>query len=363
MVRLLNFLAAACLVILAACETNLPEAQKTFPDLTIHDYQVGSNDALSALGRILFYDKQLSINNSVSCASCHKQALAFTDDARFSRGFENQLTSRNSMPIQNLQSTFISDSLIIIDPFPGVFPQALFWDGRELNINTLSLQPISNHVEMGITDFGMLEKKLSAVPYYPQLFKQAFGDDNITANRVAEAIAWFMRNIQSTDSKFDLAKRGSATLTAFENRGEVLFIEQYDCNSCHQIQNPNGYIAAGTFSNIGLDVVYKDNGFGLVSKNSKDNGRFKIPSLRNVALTAPFMHDGRFATLSDVIDHYSSGIADHPSLDARLRDSNGAPVRMDISSDEKQAIIAFLNTLTDYTMVTDPKLSDPFKSK
>ncbi|MEX2233775.1 MAG: hypothetical protein WD824_16540 [Cyclobacteriaceae bacterium] len=147
--------------------------------------------------------------------------------------------------------------------------------------------------------------------------------------------------------------------------GQKLFIEKYNCNSCHQVQNPHGYLQpqAGTFSNIGLDAAYADNGLGQVTGREINNGMFKIPSLRNVELTAPYMHDGRFETLSDVIDHYSSGLANHPSLDHKLRDSNANPLQLNISADEKHAIISFLNTLTDHKMISDPKFSDPFKSK
>lgn len=155
---------------------------------------------------------------------------------------------------------------------------------------------------------------------------------------------------------------GQAQLTALESRGRDLFFTTYDCNACHQIQNPHGYLMAGGFSNIGLDAEYADKGVQEFSKRSEDAGKFKIPSLRNVALTAPYMHDGRFNTLDEVLNHYSGGIADNPNLDTRLR-KNGVPMRMEIPEIDKQAIIAFLNTLTDYEMISDKKFSNPFKAR
>jgi cytochrome c peroxidase len=346
---------------LVSCQMDsLPEARETYLDLpeVPFDYPFSSNDALPTLGRVLFYDKQLSVNNSVACASCHKQAFAFSDNARFSRGFENRITTRNSMPIQNIGTPFFG---FFGDPI--FFSQALFWDGREHDLENLVLRPIVNHVEMGITDLDQLTEKLQQVPYYKALFTDAYGTDEINPYKIGVAVGGFMRNITSRNTKMDKAMMGSSSLTPIEQRGLALFFEKYDCNSCHQVQDPNGYIAAGTFSNIGLDPVYVDNGLALVSKNANDNGNFKIPSLRNVALTAPYMHDGRFGTLSEVIDHYSTGIANHPSLDHRLRGGNGEPMRMNITNSEKEALIAFLNTMTDHTMITDPKFSSPFKAK
>jgi cytochrome c peroxidase len=151
-------------------------------------------------------------------------------------------------------------------------------------------------------------------------------------------------------------------LSALEAEGQKLFEEKYDCNSCHQVEDPHGYQSAGTFSNIGLDQVYADNGLGNVTRQASDNGKFRIPSLRNVALTAPYMHDGRFKTLEEVIEHYSENIQNNSNLDFRLR-TNGSPTQFHISEHEAKALVAFLNTLTDYQVITDPKFSDPFKVK
>jgi cytochrome c peroxidase len=365
-------------LIFHACqEGELPAQKEVFLELpeTPFQYSVGVNDELPTLGRVLFYDKQLSLNNSVSCASCHKQAFAFADNVAFSRGFENRLTLRNSMPIQNLGSGFFGgvfgDSSSFIEPGFGPFFQALFWDGREHNLNQMVLRPVVNHVEMGITDVTVWEQKIGSIPYYKELFSKAYGTEDVSHQKIADALSSFIRSITSQNTKFDKASfnvdpgfDGNGTqFTPMELLGQSLFIEKYDCNACHQVQQPNGYIFAGTFANVGLDPVYADNGLGEFTNHEFDNGKFKIPSLRNVVLTGPYMHDGRFKTLTEVIDHYSTGIADHPNLDVRLKGGNNRPMQMDITDHEKQAIIAFLNTLTDYNMVTDPKFSDPFKAK
>jgi cytochrome c peroxidase len=339
-----------------------------------YQYNVGVNSDIPILGRVLFYDQALSINNSISCASCHKQALAFADNNRFSRGFENRLTSRNSMPIQNLQSvSFQNDSVVVIDFLPFVSIQPLFWDGRETDLEQMVMRPIVNHVEMGITDVDKLAEKLSSIPYYTNLFESAYGAPDVTPQKIANALSWFIRSITSANTRLDKSQfspgRGSTNqavqLTPLEQLGQQVFNDKYECNSCHQVQNPHGYLQldAGVFATIGLDPVYVDNGLGANTKSSNANGMFKIPSLRNIMLTAPYMHDGRFNTLEEVIDHYSEGIANHPNLDQRLKDSQGNALRLNITSNEKNAIIAFLNTLTDYEMISDPKFSNPFKAK
>ena len=356
--------------VIYSCQPELPEAREVYLDQTAlqADYAVGVKNEVPALGRVLFYDKQMSINNSISCASCHKQSLAFADNVSLSRGFENRLTARNSMPIQNLLGNNFSKPDSIGQGFFPSQSQPLFWDGRETNLELMVMRPVVNHVEMGITSLEQLEDKISTVPYYNDLFLKAYGSDEITAAKIAHALSLFLQSIRSRNTKFDQSirfDRDGVSLSGFELLGQKLFIEKYDCNSCHQVQSPHGYLQpqAGIFSNIGLDAAYADNGLGQVTRHETNNGMFKIPSLRNVALTAPYMHDGRFETLSDVIDHYSDGLANHPNLDQRLRDTNGNPLRLNISANEKHAIISFLNTLTDHEMITDPKFSDPFKSK
>jgi cytochrome c peroxidase len=352
------------LVIWTACSTDETELQTAYLDLpeTPLEYNVGSNNHLPTLGRVLFYDKQLSVNNSISCASCHKQEIAFADNLAFSKGFDNNNTLRNSMPIQNVAGgSFFPEPGFGGDFFPSF--SALFWDGRENNLQSMVLRPIVNHVEMGVRDMDALNKKIESLEYYDKLFTNAFGDNQVTTEKVATALSSFLMSITSNNTKFDKFLRQETELTDLELQGQELFFSTYDCNQCHQTQNPHGYIMAGTFANIGLEATPTDKGLGGVTKVNSDNGKFKIPSLRNVALTAPYMHDGRFETLSDVIDHYSEGIQDDPNVDARLRDSENRPMRMHIPEADKKAIIAFLHTMTDTDMITNQKFSNPFKSK
>jgi cytochrome c peroxidase len=309
-------------------------------------YTFGKADSINkvaTLGRVLFYDSHLSVNNAISCGSCHKQALGFADNAAFSTGFEGKLTKRNSPGFNSLS-----------------LAGSLFWDGRENNIMNLSIRPITNHVEMGIDDPNTLPAKLSSLPYYSNLFKDAFGDKNITSDRISGAIGVFLRSISALNSRFDYYQNGdSSALTALELEGKTLFDTKYNCGRCHT--GGGGYYGTGTFKDIGLDNNYTDPGRGTVTGRSTDNGTFRIPNLKNVALTAPYMHDGRYKTLGDVIDHYSKDIRSSPNLDIVLTDSAGHARMMNISDHEKEALIAFLNTLTDYQLITDQKFSNPFK--
>ena len=340
------------------------EPKKTVLNLPAVPYEYLGDSNQATLGRVLFYDPQLSINNSISCASCHKQELAFADNKQFSRGFDSRLTTRNSMPIQNLVSPFIGfvtdDSFFQTSFF---FSSGLFWDGRGEDHSTSVLLPIVNHVEMGIPNLDYLAEKISSIDYYPELFEKAFGDDEINQTNIGLAINQFLINIQSNQTKFDKTLEGSEVLSPKEALGRTLFFTKYECNSCHQVESPNGYVFAGTFANVGLDKVYTDPGLEQITKNAQDNGKFKIPSLRNVALTAPYMHDGRFETLDEVIKHYGENVENNPNLDFRLRDDNGNPIRFEIPDHEVKAIIAFLGTLTDFEMTRDVRLSNPFVTK
>ncbi len=305
----------------------------------------------ATLGRVLFYDTHLSVNNAISCGSCHKQAIAFADNVPFSTGFQGILTKRNSIGITDLSRS-----------------EAFFWDGRENNIANLALRPLSNHVEMGIEDSLPLVSKLAGLPYYNQLFINAFGDGAVTTARISASIGIFMQAISSDNTRLDQYNRGNTSaLTAQELQGKFLFDTKYPCGSCHNSGQggSGGYGGGGgvTFLDIGLSATYTDNGRGTISGSSSEMGTFKVPDLRNVALTAPYMHDGRYKTLSDVIDHYSHGIYKSANLDSRLKDNTGNAMQMNITDVEKQAIIAFLGALTDDHMISDPKFSNPFKVK
>jgi cytochrome c peroxidase len=325
-------------------------------------------DAGATLGRVLFYDKQLSRNNTVACASCHRQKHAFSDPRRFSVGFKGGLTQRNAMSLVNLRYTHIRGSR------PG-----FFWDERAATLEEQALMPIQNKLEMGM-ELPELEKKLQKLPYYPALFKAAFGSTEVTSDRIAKAMAQFMRSMVSFDSRFDRAARAvedvsSEDFPAFsaaENLGKSLFfqglagIAEFGCAHCHLPPT----FGMGQAANNGLDLVYRDKGLGARNIPSNDpftpsnDGKFKASSLRNVALTAPYMHDGRFQTLEEVIDHYSSGVHPHPNLGLAFEDQGrskkGSTSGFHYNAKQKAALVAFLKTLTDTTFINDPRFSDPF---
>ena len=330
---------------------NVAHTTLNLPDVPFH--YVAASDGVGQLGRVLFYDKTLSLNNAISCGSCHKQAFAFSDNTAGSTGFQNLVTSRNSPPIQNL-------SFNIFFPNPGSAP-VLFWDGRESVLKSMVMKPVFNHVEMGARSSSEIVSKLKQRPYYADLFMQAYGDEEITFDKISDALSSFTASINSDGSKFD--QTGIQDFSSVELEGFNLFNGKYNCASCHNLNVPVGYYEpAGTTAllNIGLDLEYTDNGQGALNGNPADNGKFKIPNLRNIVLTGPYMHDGRFTTLEEVMDHYSVGIKDHPNLDVRLRDENGKARVMNITDSDRNAMIAFLNTLTDGSLITDPKYSDPF---
>ena len=351
-------------------EPNLSKSPESALNLPSNPFNYGmvEGDDLPTLGRVLFYDPRLSINNSVACGSCHKQALAFADQAPLSLGFENKTTSRNSMPIQNIvASSFVS----VPDPNSGQspLPTALFWDGRQKVLEEMVLEPIQNHIEMGSLDLNQLALELSDIPDYRVLFQKAYPNQGVIINQftIGRALAAFLVSIRSTESRFDLFLRGAGGLTELELLGFNLFFDKYDCNSCHQLQSPvNGYQLAGEgdfggFADIGLDPEPIDAGAFRISGNPTDEGKFKIPSLRNVALTSPYMHDGRFETLEEVMDHYSEGINTSPNLDPRLRVGSGEAKQFLIPVEDQTAMVAFLNSMTDNQMITDIKFSNPFK--
>ena len=290
----------------------------------------------AALGRVLFYDRQLSDNRSVSCASYHHQANAFTDTRTFSEGLHGELTPRNSMALFNKQ-----------------FERRMFWDLRANTLEAQVLQPIEDPIEMDLA-LEALHTRLRNLDYYPPLFESAFGDTAITDERISRALAQFVRSILSYRSKYDEGvAQDFSNFTASELNGRALFYDgETRCNQCHLTENFYGPAA----ENNGLDLVYEDQG--------QANGNFKIPSLRNITLTAPYMHDGRFATLEEVMGHYNSGIQQHAFLSDQLTegfDTGGTPLQLELTAQEKADMIAFMATLTDYEMVVDPKWSNPFQ--
>ena len=297
-----------------------------------------TTNAGATLGRVLFYDRRLSANDRVSCSSCHQQQFAFSDTARLSRGFAGGVTGRHSMGLTNAR--FYASA-------------RFFWDERAASLEAQVLQPIEDATEMGMALPDVITK-LSATTYYPALFTAAFGSPEITNARLSQALAQFVRSLVSVNAKFDRAfsvagvPNFPATFTAQELAGQDLYNGRAGCARCH---GTNAHISDGVH-NTGLDATITDVGAG--------NGRFKAPSLRNIAVRPPFMHDGRFQTLEQVIAFYDSGVQNNPGLDPRLRGPGGQPLRLNLSAAERAALVAFLGTLTDNTFLTDGRFSNPF---
>ncbi|MBI3509568.1 MAG: hypothetical protein HY064_02820 [Bacteroidetes bacterium] len=324
-----------------------------------YSYPSGQN-ALATLGRVLFYDRNLSLNNTTSCGSCHQQRYAFADNHPFSRGLFNGYTARNSSAIGPGSSNSFS-------------PHNRFWDGRAANADTAVFMPVMNNVEMHVFDLNLLPPRLSQLSYYAQLFQDAYGSPEITVYGIRHALGCFVDNLYSFNSKFDLNQ-----MDALAEAGEQIFDGKARCYSCHNGDNFNGY--QSDYENIGLDANYSDIGRGRITHDAHDNGKFLVPSLRNVEYSAPYMHDGRYNTLREVIDHYDHGIMDSKNLSPVLRvipdesidslninmnnnsfDWSVFPVvQMGLTELEKQQLEAFLRSLSDPSFITDPKFSDPF---
>lgn len=328
----------------------------THPAIENSDNTPNSNpitDAGATLGRVLFYDKNLSKNNTIACASCHQQSSGFSDQSKLSTGFDGGKTGRNSMGLANAR--FYNN---------GRF----FWDERAETLEDQTTMPIQDHVEMGM-DLDSLVDKLSQLEYYPTLFDAAFNSKAITVSNIENALSQFIRSMVSYESKYDqaLEELGRSPrpgddlpgFTAQENLGHQVFLDPQRgaCAGCHGTE---AFIAPEARNN-GLDATTTDQGLGAVTNNQNDDGKFKVPSLRNIAETKPYMHDGRFATLEDVVEHYNSGVQNHPNLDNRLKVPGTNTVRrLNLTESEKSALVAFLKTLSDHEFMSKEMYSDPF---
>jgi len=289
------------------------------------------------LGRKLFYDPILSGNNTLSCGSCHNQENGFTDNNRqFSFGINGEVGVRNAMPLFNL-----------------VYDSHFFWDGGASDLESQVAGPITNPIEMN-QDIGELLKELNAHPIYPTLFKKAFGSLPITSNMILKAIAQFERTIISSNSKFDQFMRNEVAFTEAETRGMNLYndMQKGDCNHCHSL---GGTFTDYDFKNTGLDSIYTDQGRYNITGLQSDIGKFKTPSLRNIAVTAPYMHDGRFTTLMQCVEHYNTNFHYTQNLDPVLAIS----VKGRLNENEVADIVAFLNTLTDVEFLNNPQFKKP----
>ena len=305
------------------------------------DPLIPSNNPLTeegvALGKKLFFDRKLSGNNTQACASCHKPQNSFTDNTRFSNGIDGVFGSRNSMPLMNLAWNFT-------DKFA--------WDGKELGLERQALEPVKNPIEMH-SNWGNVAEKLQQDPEYPTLFLRAFGTTTIDSSLVTKAIAQFERILISGNAKFDQYLLGNATLSLEELNGFAIFMdeEKGDCFHCHGSDN-NPLWTDNGFHNNGLDSTFDDLGLGAVTGDPNDNGTFRSPSLRNLNFTAPYMHDGRFATLEEVINHYSEGLQFSSTIDPLMKKVSQGGVQL--TPQEKLDLKAFLLTLTDPEFINNP---------
>ena len=302
-----------------------------------------------ALGKALFSETALSRDATLSCASCHVSQSAFADPRRYSLGVHGQTGRRNAMPLLNL-----------------AWKTSFFWDGRAPSLRAQALMPIQDHTEMDesltsvvakLTAGGAARGGARLANDYPGLFAAAFGSPQITAEKIGLALEQFVLTLTSFDSKFDRAMGGQAKLAADEQRGFELFMTEYvprtgqfgaDCFHCHGGAN----FSTHGFANNGLDADFKDSGRYEVTKKAGDKGKFAVPSLRNVALTAPYMHDGRFPTLEEVVEHYSRGVKRSTTLDPNLAKHPAGG--LNLSAADKAALVAFLKTLTDERYLNGP---------
>jgi cytochrome c peroxidase len=300
-----------------------------------------------ALGKILFFDKRLSADNTISCSTCHRPEKAFTDGIPLAVGIQNKIGKRNT---------------------PGLFNLAIqkkfFWDGRVNSLEDQSIHPIQDPNEMSM-ELEQLISKLKSISEYPNLFGRAFGSSEISIDRVAKALAQFQRSLFSQTSKYDLYLKGEYNLTIEELKGMTLFFQHPtagsvrggNCGDCHLPQTLSGKLDDfDGFHNTGLtELNSQDIGLKAITGKASDFGKFKTPDLRNVALTAPYMHDGRFQTLEQVLDHYNSeSLFSKPNVDVLITAGRNEvsfdPIyeqSLKLTTAEKKSIITFLHTLTD----------------
>ncbi|HMT52151.1 MAG TPA: cytochrome c peroxidase [Saprospiraceae bacterium] len=308
----------------------------TYPDyFPAPHYQFGKNTLTKEgfeLGRSLFFDPILSLDSTISCASCHAQGHAFADhNVALSKGIYDLAGTRNSPSMFNL-----------------AWQPIFMWDGGINHIEVMPLAPITNPVEMG-QDMNTAIQKLNNNPSYSNRFRKVFGEKPIESQQLFYALAQYMSMLVSADSKYDKYRQGKVELTLDEGDGLQIF--RAKCASCHKEPLFTDY----SLRNNGLEILNDDLGYGRITLDTTDNHKFKVPSLRNVALTYPYMHDGRFRTLDQVLDHYSNGLVYHTNIDPLLVQNN--TIGIPLNDDEKQKLKAFLNTLSDYTFISNPLYS------
>lgn len=300
------------------------------------------------LGRMLFYETKLSKTNQFSCSSCHQQKLAFTDGKPFSEGIDGSVTKRSTMSLANL-----------------LWVKNFFWDGRSNSLEAQAIVPLTDPHEMG-QSLSESASKLEKTSNYPELFKKAFGSSEIFGDKIVKALAQFERILISSDSPYDQYLNGTYIPTEQELRGMNLFmagpqpqnnIRGANCGHCHGTPK----LFKELFHNNGLDTIPKDVGRMEFTGQEIDRGRFRVPTLRNIALTSPYMHDGRFKTLQQVLDHYNEHIQQSETLSPFIAEATNqvGGKSLLLLEDEKQDIISFLHMLTDSTFISNPDFSNP----
>jgi len=302
------------------------------------------------LGRYLFYDSILSFNYTFSCASCHKQENAFSNSSEtFSKGINGDFMQRNTPALFNL----------------AWYP-AMFWDGKAKNIEEQIFHPVRTSTEMNLS-WKEAARRINKSKFYRSKFILVFGKQEIDSILIAKAVAQFLRTLLSYQSRYDRMLKGDVTFTHDEHEGYTIVNDQTmgDCLHCHNT-DANALGTSLTFSNNGLDKIekaenYKDKGYGAITGNIKDNGKFKIPSLRNIALTAPYMHDGRFKTLEEVVDFYSEGVNTCANIDSKMQYAHQGGVKLSVL--QKKQVVLFLKTLTDSVFISNPEFGNPFRKK
>jgi len=311
-----------------------------FPDMEIPADNPMTVEGV-ALGRMLFYDPVLSGDNTQSCADCHAAEFAFSDNEKqFSTGIDDIEGTRNSMAVINVG-----------------WMEHLFWDGRANGVEDQALGPVPNPVEMH-QSWPDAMSKLNADEQYPNLFFNAFGTRNIDSMLVVKAIAQFERTMISSNSRWDRYLKGEVQLTQAESKGfEIFFTEKGDCFHCHSTI----LFTDNIFHNNGMDSVFLDEGLFEVTGNAIDIDKFKTPTLRNLEFTAPYMHDGRFESLEEVINFYSHDVKFSPTIDPLMKKVNGGGLQL--TDDEKENLLVFLKTLTDHTFIENTAFSNPFENE
>ena len=354
---IIGILLLTAVLIMQACVEQTPTPDDTydfqtpayFPKIVSPTNNPLTKSGVS-LGRMLFYDPILSQDSTISCSSCHNIANAFAEDKKYSVGVGGATGDVNAMAIINL-----------------AWQQKFFWNGRATSLEEQALGPINNPLEMHETSENVAAK-LSQSKRYAPLFKQAFGSATVTPEMIGKAISQFERIIVSNQSTYDkFYEIQEQAFTAEEYAGfRIFFTERGQCFHCHG--------ANGTLLAHNLDTIFRNNGLltdqemigkglSFVTKKATDDGKFKVPTLRNIELTGPYMHDGRFATLAELMDFYSSGIKQNANLDINFTKS---PERLEqygglgLTSTEKQQVIAFLKTLTDTAFTHNPAYQNPF---